>query len=667
MKTNETDKIDLRVDEEERSNLEEVLDQENGWSRAYRTWRLFLSAICIGLAFYILYSAAFGGMPAWQHRAVFTSLALFLCFSFVPYKKGRNRLHPVFDLVPLLLSAALVAFTFLAYPEVSMRGGNVLPMDIAAGTLMMALIIEGVRRTVGIAMASLTLFFIIYVFAGPYFPGLAGHPGYSFNRLIDTMFISTNGIFSDPIYIASTVLILFLLFASILLRTGAGQFFIDFAFSLTGRLRGGPALASVLSSGMMGTITGNGVANATMTGPFTIPLMRKVGYSRNFSGGVEAVASQGGQIMPPIMGAAAFIMAEYTGIPFIQIAAYALIPALLYFFMASLMIYLQARKQGLEGLPKTQLPNFWEVIFKRGYLMLPLILIVVMMIQGYSPMRAGMWAIVSLCLISLLRKETRLSFVKFLGAIEQGIKNSISTIMACAGAGIITGAVIMTGLGTRFSRLAVDLSGGELLPLLLLIMVASIILGMGMPTVSAYVILATVAVGGLTQVGVPVIAAHLFVFYFGIFSGITPPVAITSYITAGIARGEPMRTSFQSMRIGIAGFLLPYMFIYNPTLLLEGSTPTIILGVGTATIGLVSFACFIQGYAVSATNLLQRITFLAAALLLVAFEPVTDGLGILLFLGVFMYQWIKNKMSFARSSQEGSRRNGRSERESSTG
>lgn len=643
MSTKKEEHIEPGAELEERSNLEEALNFDNGMSRGYRAWRLFLSAVSIGLALYILYSAAFGGMAAWQHRAVFTSVALLLCFSFVSYKKGRTSLHPIFDMVPIGLSFILIFITYFSYPDIALRGGNVIALDMLAGTIMLALIVEGVRRTIGTAMSVLTLFFIFYVFAGPYFPGLAGHPGYSFNRLIDTMYVSTNGIFSDPIYIASTVLILFLLFASLLLRTGAGQFFIDFAFSLTGRIRGGPALASVLSSGMMGTITGNGVANASMTGPFTIPLMRKVGYSRNFAGGVEAVASQGGQIMPPIMGAAAFIMAEYTGIPFIQIAGYALIPAILYFFMACVMIYLQARKQGLEGLPKEELPNFWNVVLKRGYLVIPLILIIYMMIQGFSPVRAGMWAIISLMIISMFRKETRLSFMKLLAAIESGIQNSISTIMACAGAGVITGAVIMTGLGTRFSRLAVDISGGNLLPMLLLIMVASIILGMGMPTVSAYVILATVAVGSLIQLDVPVIAAHLFVFYFGIFSGITPPVAITSYVTAGIARGQPLQTSFQSLRIGIAGFLLPYMFIYNPSILLGGTTPEIILGVTTATIGLIAFACFIQGYAITKPNLLQRLSFLLSAVLLVTLEPVSDAIGVGIFLSICLFQWLNKK------------------------
>ena len=286
-----------------------------------------------------------------------------------------------------------MVFALTSFPEVSLRQGNPSTIDMIIGTIMILLIIEGVRRTVGTAMSIMVIIFWAYIFVGPYFPGLLAHPGFSYAKSIDTLFITTNGIFTAPIYIASTVLILFLIFCSLLLKTGAGQLFIELAFALTGRARGGPALAAVLSSALMATITGNGAANATMTGAFTIPLMKKVGYKKEFAGAVEAVASQGGQIMPPIMGAAAFIMAEYTGIPFIKIAGYALIPAILYFLVAAVVIYLEARKLGLEGLPKEQLPVFWDVMKARGYLLLPLIVIVGLMVKGYSPMMAGLWAI----------------------------------------------------------------------------------------------------------------------------------------------------------------------------------------------------------------------------------------------------------------------------------
>ncbi|GAK08213.1 TRAP transporter fused permease subunit [Geomicrobium sp. JCM 19038] len=517
---------------------------------------------------------------------------------------------------------------------------------------MIFLIIEGVRRTIGHAMAVLALFFWAYIFIGPLFPGILGHQGFSYGRMTDALFITTNGIFSDPIYVASTVLIIFLIFAAFMMRTGVGQFFIEFAFALTGRIRGGPALASVLSSGLLATITGNGAANASMTGPFTIPLMKQVGYNRTFAAGVEAVSSQGGQIMPPIMGAAAFVMAEFTGIPYIEIAAYALIPALLFFTVVGAVIYFQARRLGLEGIPRKQLPNLKHILLTKGYLIIPLVLIIVLMVLGTSPMRAGLWALGSVIVLSLFRKESRLNLLSVLAALEAGIKNAIPTVMACAGAGIIAGSVIMTGLGMSFSRFAIDLSGGQLLPMLLMIMIACIILGMGMPTVSAYVILATVAAGALVQLDVPVIVAHFFVFYFGIFSGITPPVAITSFITAGIAGSNPLKTSVYSLRIGMAGFILPYMLVYNPALSLEGSTFDIVFGIFTATLGLVAFAAFVEGCVLKRVNIVERLILLVSAILLVYQEIYTDLIGIALVIGIFVYQWKKGNSTDLKASKQ---------------
>ncbi|KKM10157.1 C4-dicarboxylate ABC transporter permease [Clostridiales bacterium PH28_bin88] len=608
-----------------------------------RLWRMLVALLAIGLAGYVIYSAGFGGLPAWQHRGLFTAVGLVLCFSWIPYKKGNNKMHPVFDVMPLVMSVGLAIFILGAYPEISLREGSPSTLDLIAGTLMIVLVIEGVRRSNGLAMTIIAVFFLAYIFLGPWFPGLLSHPGFTYTKMIDSMFITSAGIFGAPIYVASTVLIMFLLFCSLLLRTGAGQFFIEFAFSLTGTVRGGPALAAVLSSALVGTITGNGAANATMTGSFTIPLMKKVGYRPEFAAGVEATASQGGQIMPPIMGAAAFIMAEYIGIPYIKIAGYAAIPAVLYFLVAGVVIYLQARKRGLTGLPREQLPSFGEVMLRGGYLLLPLIMIIALMIMGYSPMMAGLWALLVTFGLSFIRKATRMSFVGVLAALEDGVRDSIVTTMACAGAGIITGAVMLTGLGIRFSRLAVELSGGELLPMLFMIMVASLILGMGMPTVSAYVVLATVASSALVKVGVPVLAAHLFVFYFGIVSGITPPVAITSYVAAGIAKADPVKASFQAFRIAIAGFLLPYMFVYNPALLLQGDVATVVRSTVTAIVGLVAFASVIQGYLLHATPIWQRLLLLVSAITLVDPGLTTDLVGIAPLVIVVAAQWINEK------------------------
>ncbi|MBS4023968.1 MAG: TRAP transporter permease [Dethiobacter sp.] len=628
METEKLQKIDLTVEQESMNTMfEKALFNPDNVSLFLRICRLLLSLLAIGLAVYMFKYAARGGLPSWQHRAVFTSVMLILCFAYIPFRFRGKKMHWLFNVVPLALSIWVLVYVFIAFPAISWRQGNASQTDMIMATILVFLVIEGVRRTVGSAMAFVTLFFWVYIFIGPWFPGLLAHPGFTYRKMTDTMFITTNGIFTTPIYIAASVLILFLIFCSLLLKTGAAQLFIELAFAVTGTKRGGPAQAAVLSSALMATITGNGAANATMTGSFTIPLMKKVGYKREFAGAVEAVASQGGQIMPPVMGAAAFIMAEYTGIPFIKIAGYAFVPACLYFVVAGVVIYLQAKRQGLEGLAREQLPDFWQVMKKRGYLLIPMFIIVFVMVRGYSPMMAGFWAINSVLFLSLLKKETRMSFVGFLAALEESMQGAIGTVMACAGAGIITGAVIMTGLGIRFSRLAIQLSGGELLPMLLMIMLASIILGMGMPTVSAYVILATVAVGALIRIGVPVLAAHFFVFYFGIFSGITPPVAITAYITAGIAGANPLKTAWQSMRIGAAAFILPYMMVYNPALLLSGTLLSIVTGILTAFVGLVAFAAFIQGYLITAASWWQRIMLLISAFSLVYLGGLTDAAG----------------------------------------
>jgi len=653
-KPKKLEKIDLSIPQPDMgTNFERALYNPDKVTLLIRAWRMCVALMAIGLAGYIVYSAAFGGLPAWQHRGFFTAVSLVLCYSWFSYKRGSKKMHLLFDVAPLLLSIGITIFILLAYPDISLREGNPSTMDIVMGTIMILLVIEGVRRTNGTAMMVLATFFVLYIFIGPWFPGLFGHPGFTYSKMIDSLFITTNGIFSDPIYVAATVLIMFLLFCSLLLRTGAGQFFIEFAFSLTGTVRGGPALAAVVSSGMVGTITGNGAANATMTGSFTIPLMKRVGYKPEFAAGVEATASQGGQIMPPVMGAAAFIMAEYIGIPYIKIAAYAAIPAVLYFVVVGVVIYLQARKSGLTGLPREQLPSFKEVMLKRGYLLLPLFFIIFMMIIGYSPMMAGLWALIMTFGLSFLRKETRMGFIKLMAALEDGVRDSVVTTMACAGAGIITGAIMLTGLGIRFSRLAIELSGGELLPMLFLIMIASLILGMGMPTVSAYVVLATVATSALVKIGVPVLSAHLFVFYFGIVSGITPPVAITSYVAAGIAKADPIKASFQAFRIAIAGFLLPYMFVYNPALLLQGDTLTIIRSTITSAIGLVAFAAVIQGYLLHATPLWQRLLLLASALALVDPGLMTDIIGVIPIAIVLVFQLIAVKKKAGVSQSEG--------------
>ncbi|MBF7083664.1 TRAP transporter permease [Desulfallas sp. Bu1-1] len=646
--------VNTRIEESSNSYIEQFF-KDKSLTAIAKYWRFFIAAVAIGYGTLSIYWAGFGTLPSWQHRSIHVGVILILAYAWFPclpsYKKS-GKMHPLLDGVPFGLSVLVTLYMVFQFPEILYRTGSPSQNDIIVGTLLILLIIEAVRRCTGPAMAILTAFMCLYIFIGPWFPGLLGHSGFRYSKMIDTMFISTQGIFSDPIYVSSTVLILFLIFCAFLLKTGVGQFFIDLAFSLTGGKRGGPALAAVSASALMATITGNGAANATMTGSFTIPMMKKIGYKPHFAGAVEAVASQGGQIMPPIMGASAFIMAEYTGIPYIKIAGYALVPAIFYFLTAGIVIYLQARKRNLQGIPKEQLPNFWNILQKQGYMTLPLILIVTLMVKGYSPMMSGFWAIIITYALSLLSRYTRMNWLSILAALEQGVRNTVTVACACAAAGIIVGSVILTGLGIRFSRFAIELSGGELLPLLLLIMLASIILGMGMPTVSAYVILAVLAVPALENQGVLPIAAHLFVFYFGIVSGITPPVAITAYITAGIAGAKPNQTAITACLIGLGGFIVPYMFIYNHTLLLQGEPLTIIHGVTTALLGCIAFAGAIQGYLLDQTNILQRLMLVLSAFALVKYGLVTDIIGIGLLLAVYFTQKISlnKKISLSKSA-----------------
>lgn len=601
--------------------------------------RLAVSGLAIYMSLFHIYTSFFGTLPSWQHRAVHVGTVLILVYCFYPFLKSK-KWNLVLDGIPLVLSILITFYVLNNYPDVPLRGGAPILTDKILGMTLIVLVIEATRRVLGAAMSIIAVFFLAYIFMGPYFPGLLGHPGFSYSKMIDQMYISNNGVFGVPIYVSSTVLVLFIIFGAMLLRSGAGKAFIDFAYSLTGHRTGGPALTSVGSSALIGSITGNGVANVAITGTFTIPLMRRMGYNRNFSGAVEAVASQGGQILPPIMGAAAFMIAEYTGIPYIKVMGHALIPALFYFLTAGLMIYMQAQKEGLQGVPRHELPDWKKQLLKNGHLFIPIMVIIYVMLQGFSPMRAGFWGIISVLVLSMIKRETRMGIVDLLAALENGMKNVLVVASACACSGIIVGSIVLTGLGIRFSRFAIELGGGELVLVLIMMMIASLIMGMGMTTVSVYVILAVLGVPALVRLGVPPIGAHLFVFYFGIMSALTPPVALTAYSAAGVAGGDPQRTSFISFKLGLGGFIIPFMFIYNSTLLLLGSTVEIIIGVVTALIGCFAFASAIQNYLLfSPMQLWQRAVLFAAAILLIGVAGPLTFAGIALMAVVIALQF----------------------------
>lgn len=611
------------------------------WNGA-RILMLIISILAIGLSVFHVYTAGFGTLSSWSQRSVHVLWALLLIFLLFPFKKGKK--FGVIDVMFVLITVVTASFMMIDAEGIQSRQGNVGNIDLVFGTIFIALILEATRRTNGVLMACIGLFFLAYIFLGRYFPGALAHPGVRYGKMIDQMYNGTLGIFSAPIYVSSTVLILFVIFGAFLMKSGGGQFFTNFAFGALGNKTGGPALSAVGASAMVATITGNGAANAAITGSFTIPLMKKLGYSKRFSAAVEAVASQGGQIMPPILGASVFIMAETTGIPYITLALYALIPAVIYFLIAGFIVYFHAKRLNMAGIPKEQLPNWKLVLLKEGYLFLPILIIIGLMIYGYSPMKSGFYAIIITFLLSLIKKVTRMNLLDVLAALENGARSALTVIAACATAGIIVGAVSLTGLGMTFSRYVINVADGQLWLLLILIAVASIIMGMGMPTVSAYVILAVLGVPALIDLGVNLIAAHMFVFYFGVMSGLTPPVAITAYTTAGIAGSNPTKTSFYAMRLAMGGFFIPFIFVYNPELLLQGdSTSKAIIAIVSAFVSCILFAAATENYLFGVLGLIKRLLLLAGAILLVTPGLIGDVIGIAIAIIIIALQFKINK------------------------
>ncbi|WP_085993046.1 TRAP transporter permease [Oceanobacillus senegalensis] len=648
--TGNTGKIDTTI-KEKPAYVEQLWKERKEKWNVSRLLILIISLLAIGLSVFHIYTAGFGTLSSWQQRSVHVLWAVLLIFFLFPFRKGKE--FGIIDILIVLITIVTAGYMMFNAEGIQSRQGNIGSNDVIFGTIFIALILEATRRTNGILMAFIGVFFLTYILFGQYFPGALAHPGIRYEKMIDHMFSGTLGIFSEPIYVSSTVLILFVIFGSFLMRSGGGQFFTDFAFGFFGNKTGGPALSAVGSSALVATITGNGAANAAITGSFTIPLMKKLGYSKRFSAAVEAVASQGGQIMPPIMGASVFIMAETLGIPYIQLALYALIPATIYFFVAGMVVYFHAKRMEMIGIPKEQLPSVRKVLLKQGYLFLSLLIIIGLMVYGFSPMKAGFYAILAAIALSWIRKATRMNFLDILAALEDGARSALSVIAACATAGIIVGAVSLTGLGITFSRFVIDLAGGNLLLLLILVAAASIIMGMGMPTVSAYVILAVLGAPALIQLGVNEVAAHMFVFYFGVLSGLTPPVAITAYTTAGIAGSDPLRTAVYAIKIGLGGFFVPFIFAYNPVLVMQGGNTTeMVIAIASAFLSCVFLAGALEDYFLGQLGLVKRILMLISAILLITPGLYGDLIGLVLVIALIIWQKKFNTIDINETTQK---------------
>ncbi|MDP3057966.1 MAG: TRAP transporter permease, partial [bacterium] len=483
-------------------------------------------------------------------------------------KKITSNTLPWYDAILAGLGVSVGAYLLYNYKALIYRAGLPNTADYIMGILAILLVLEVTRRTIGPELPIVAIVFMFYAYYGPYFPGALVHKGNSLKAIVDHLYTTLEGIFGTPIGVSSTFVFLFILYGSFLEKTGVGQMFIDLAFAATGHMKGGPAKTAVLASGLMGSISGSSVANTVTTGAFTIPAMKKVGYDKDFAGAVEAAASTGGQIMPPVMGAAAFIMAEMTGIPYFEIVKAAAIPAILYYLAVATMVHLEAVKTGLVGIPKHLLPKASDTLRRGWHLLIPLVAIVYFLMSGLTPFRAAFLSIISAILASSLKKETRISVRDFFKALENGARGAIGVAAACACAGLVVGVVTLTGLGLKFAALISGLAAGNLLLTLFLTMIASIIMGMGLPTTAKYIILAAMAAPVIVKLGVPLISAHLFILYFGVVADITPPVALAAYAGAGIAGGSAMKTGFKAVKLASAAFLIPYIFVINPALIL---------------------------------------------------------------------------------------------------
>ncbi|SES77945.1 TRAP transporter, 4TM/12TM fusion protein [Salinibacillus kushneri] len=601
-----------------------------------------ISIVAIAMSIFHLYTGLFGVFESILQRSAHLGFALVLVFAiYRPTKKAAKEKVNRFDW--LLMVASVISYSYFVFnaQEIQSRMSYIEQLttfEMVLGFIAMLTLMEATRRVIGNTLVVLIIIFLAYGFFGHLITGELGHREFTTMWIMDHLFYTTNGVFGTALGISATFIFLFVLFGKFLEVSGAGNFFINLSVSSMGQYRGGPAKTAIVGSSILGTISGSAVANTATTGAFTIPLMKKTGYRNYFAAAVEAVSSAGGQIMPPIMGASAFIIAAYLGVPYMELAVAAIIPALLYYLSLFMQVDLRAKRNKMVGLKKEDLRSTWG-IFKKGFhFLIPLVVIVVLLVGGSSPMKAGLYAIISTILVAAIQAATRLSWKQIVTALDLGAKASLETVIACAAAGLIIGMIGLTGIGLKFSSLIIELSGGILLIALLFTMIASIILGMGLPTVAAYIVQVPLTIPALTELGVAPIAAHLFVFYFASLSAITPPVALAAFTGAGIAGAEPMKTGMAAVRLGITAYIVPYLFVYGDELLLIGSSSQIILSVITALIGVVGIACAAEGWMLRHAFWYERLILFAGAIAMIIPGIYSDIIGVIVLISVYFLQ-----------------------------
>jgi len=611
------------------------MKEKASWINVFVKWLLVLSSLIF------FFTCGFGSFSTLTQRALhwlFMSTAAYLVLNTKTIwgKSGK-----------IFMAAAAFAsslYVLLTWRQRIFGIGDVSKLDMIMGILALAVLILAIKLTVGWGLTITASFFLVYALLGPIFPGFLGHSGVKLSRLINFLYLTAEGIFGVALGISSTFIIAFVIFGSMLSGLGGGEWFVDLAYALTGRYRGGPAKTSVVASALMGTVSGSPVANVVTTGTFTIPLMQKIGFQPKIAGAVEAVASTGGMFLPPVMGAGAFIMAEYLNVPYLSIAKAALIPAILFYISLFLITDIRAVKADLKGLPPEELPDIKDALLKRGYHGLPLLFLIVFIIAGWSPLRVAFWATVLTIVIALISmRDPAKWFKNVLEAFYQGSKQTVPIAVACAGAGIIVGVIGVTGLGTKIASGLISFAHGNLLLGLILTMISAIILGTGMPITAVYIILAATLVKPLVSMGAEPLSAHMFIFLFAAVAGLTPPVAITSYTAAGIAKTSPTEVAVRGFIYGLPGYIIPFIFVFSPELLMVGAPLSIVLAIITAIFGICCLVAAIEGYFLGKWNIISRVLLFGSAILLLKPGFLSDltaaGIVTLLFLG----RWLMNK------------------------
>ena len=632
---------------EEQLNLIKDLDKESSVRKLETPWiaKLFY-LVCIAVTLYHFITSLVGTPVVLQHRSLHVSMMLALCFVMYPFcKKSNFKKVSWWDWLLVALSISVVIYVWVDYLGVVERAGMPNTPDLVVATILTVLVLEAARRSAGWALPILSLVFIAYGLFGRSIPGIFGHRGYTWMQLSNHFFANTEGIFGTSVSVAASYIFLFILFGAVMGKSGMGSFFNDLAMALAGHTKGGPAKVAVISSGLLGSINGSAVANVVTTGAFTIPLMKKTGYSKDFAGAVEASSSVGGQLLPPVMGAAAFIMAEILSVPYSVIIIHAAIPALLYYLGIIVQVQLRAGKTNLVGLPKDRLPLVKDVMKEKGHLLIPIFLLLYLLLfSGTTVVFSAVITIVATIAVATLKKSTRMSFKDICDAFADGATQTVAVAIACACVGIIIGVTSKTGFGLTMANTIITLGGKSLVITLIFTMVTCMILGMGVPSIPAYIITATVAAPALEKLGIPVIAAHMFSFYYAMFANLTPPVALAAFAAAGVSGGDPMKTGFAAVKLAIAGFIVPFMFVYSPQLLLidttflEGLRVTIGACFGVFMIGVA-----VEGYLFTRTNIVMRVVAACGALALIDSGIYSDLMGLVVLLVLVAYQYFSAK------------------------